>query len=53
MTEPRHLVPETAAATAQPRGRFPFAFGPRFFILLLVVAYLFFKRTEATMADII
>lgn len=36
MSEPHHLVPEGIKAHAKTAKRFPFAFGPRFFLLLLV-----------------
>ncbi|MGH9728345.1 MAG: DUF58 domain-containing protein [Candidatus Acidiferrales bacterium] len=36
MNEPGHLVPPTVRARARPGSRFPFAFGRRFFLLLLI-----------------
>jgi len=36
MNEPDHLVPPTARAWARPGSRVPFAFGGRFFLLLLI-----------------
>jgi uncharacterized protein (DUF58 family) len=36
MTSPRHFVPPAATAAARSSGRFPFAFGRRFFLALVV-----------------
>lgn len=36
MTQPGHLVPQAASARAKPASRVPFAFGRRFFLLLLI-----------------
>ena len=36
MTEPGHLLPPAAGARAKPASRAPFAFGRRFFLLLLI-----------------
>jgi len=36
MTEPQHLVPPSAVAPAQAPRRFPYAFGRRFFLLLML-----------------
>lgn len=36
MSEPAHLVPAPVSAVAEPRGRLGLAFGPRFFVLLIV-----------------
>lgn len=36
MSAPRPLVPAETAGRAEPLGRIPFAFGPRFFVVLLV-----------------
>jgi uncharacterized protein (DUF58 family) len=36
MSEGRHLVPESVRAAAQSASRLPFAFGRRFFLLLLI-----------------
>jgi uncharacterized protein (DUF58 family) len=34
MNSPGHLIPPPASAKAQPRGKFPFAFGNRFYLAL-------------------
>jgi len=36
MSEPHQLVPAAVKSHAKPAKRFPFAFGPRFFLLLLI-----------------
>ena len=36
MTSPSHLVPAPAGSRAQPYGKFPFAFGKRFFLALAI-----------------
>jgi len=36
MNEPGHLIPPTARARARPSSHIPFAFGRRFFLLLLI-----------------
>jgi uncharacterized protein (DUF58 family) len=36
MSEPHHLIPVAVKSHAKTTKRFPFAFGPRFFLLLLV-----------------
>jgi uncharacterized protein (DUF58 family) len=36
MSEPHHLIPSAVKSHAKTGKRFPFAFGPRFFLLLLI-----------------
>ena len=36
MSEPHHLIPSAVKSHAKVAKRFPYAFGPRFFLLLLI-----------------